>query len=95
MRKGILREYQRLLEDQRKFDLWLKANAILGSILMVGMLAMVLAASNVGGPDAAAAASPRSSNIATSIEISSGLRLLRLNWRKTKSAWHGTPDATT
>jgi hypothetical protein len=66
MRKGILREYQRLLEDQRKFDWWLNANAILGSILMVGMLAMALAASNVGGPDAAIAASPRSSNIATS-----------------------------
>jgi hypothetical protein len=66
MRKGILREYQRLLEEQRKFDSWLKANAILGSILMIGMLAMALAASNVGGPDAAIAASPRSSNIATS-----------------------------
>jgi hypothetical protein len=66
MRNGILREYQSLLEEQRKFDSWLKANAILGSILMIGMLAMALAASSVGGPDAAIAASPRSSNIATS-----------------------------
>jgi hypothetical protein len=33
-------------EDQREFDQWLKANAIVALIIMVGMLAMALAGSN-------------------------------------------------
>jgi hypothetical protein len=42
--KGISREYQELSpEDQRKFDGWLKANAILGSILASALLATALA----------------------------------------------------
>jgi hypothetical protein len=30
-------------EDQRRFDGWMKANAVLGFILFLGMLAMALA----------------------------------------------------
>jgi hypothetical protein len=54
-------------EDQRAFDRWLKANAILGFIIAVGLLAMALAGSNsVGRPDSAAADSSNSSDVATS-----------------------------
>jgi hypothetical protein len=52
-----MREYQKLSpEDQRTFDRWLKANAILGAIFAVGMLAMALAGINSAGPDAEIAA---------------------------------------
>jgi hypothetical protein len=41
--KSTSREYQRMSPgDQRRFDGWLKANAILGFILFLGMLAMAL-----------------------------------------------------
>ena len=54
-------------EDQREFDRWLKANAIVALIIMVGMLAMALAGSHsLGRPDAAVTDSPESSNIAAS-----------------------------
>lgn len=54
-------------EDQREFDRWLKANAILGLIIAVGLLAMALAGSNcMGRPDSAATDSPKSSDIVTS-----------------------------
>jgi hypothetical protein len=54
-------------EDQREFDHWLKANAIVALIIMVGMLAMALAGSNSGGrPDSAMTDSPQSSDIAAS-----------------------------
>ena len=44
MVKSTSWEYQRMSpEDQRKFDGWLKANAVLGFILFLGMLAMALA----------------------------------------------------
>jgi len=36
-------------KEQREFDRWLKTNAILGSILAVGMMAMALAGSNSAG----------------------------------------------
>jgi hypothetical protein len=37
-------EYQRMSpEDQRRFDGWMKANAVLGFILFLGMVAMALA----------------------------------------------------
>jgi hypothetical protein len=46
-------------EDQLEFDRWLKANAIVGSILAVGMLLMALGGSNSMRPtDAAAAVIP-------------------------------------
>jgi hypothetical protein len=39
--KSISREYQsQSPEGRRKFDRWLKANAIFGLILVVGLLAM-------------------------------------------------------
>src|SRR5262249_60279174 len=41
-------------EDQREFDRWLKANAIVALIMAVGMLAMALAGPNSSGrPDSA------------------------------------------
>ena len=54
-------------EDQREFDRWLKANAIFGLIIAVGMLAMALAGLNsVGRPDSAVTDGPKSSDVATS-----------------------------
>jgi len=54
-------------EDQREFDQWLKANAIVALIIMVGMLAMALAGSNSAGrPDSALTDRPESSDIAAS-----------------------------
>ena len=54
-------------EDQREFDRWLKANAILGLIIAGGLVAMALAGSNsMGRPDSAATDNPKSSDIATS-----------------------------
>jgi hypothetical protein len=53
------RDYQRMsLEDQRKFDGWLKANAVIGFILFLGMLAMALATITT---------SPTASSIAASV----------------------------
>jgi hypothetical protein len=44
MVRNTSREYQRMLpEDQRRFDGWMKANAVLGFILFLGMVAMALA----------------------------------------------------
>jgi hypothetical protein len=41
--------------DPRELDRWLKANAILGSLLAIGMLAMALAGLNLAArPDGAA-----------------------------------------
>lgn len=37
------------LDDQRTFDRWLKANAIIGSIFAVGVIAMAVAGYNSGG----------------------------------------------
>jgi hypothetical protein len=41
------------LRNPHGFDRWLKANAVLGSILAIGMLAMALASLNSGSPDGA------------------------------------------
>jgi hypothetical protein len=38
------------LEDRRKFDTWLNANLILGSIFAIGILAMAWAGYNSEGP---------------------------------------------
>ena len=52
-----MRKYQTSSpEDQRKFDRWLDANLILGSIFAIGMLAMAWTGYNTVGPDAAMAA---------------------------------------
>jgi hypothetical protein len=56
-REGFVRNYQTSSpEDRRKFDGWLDANLILGSIFAIGMLAMAWAGYNSVGPDAAIAA---------------------------------------
>ena len=51
------------LRNPHEFDSWLKANAVIGSLLAIGMLAMALAAITT---------SPKSSNVAgsTSHELS-------------------------
>ena len=47
-------------KEQREFDRWLKTNAVLGSILAIGMMAMALAGSNSAGrSDVAMAASTK------------------------------------
>jgi hypothetical protein len=52
-------------EDQREFDRWLKANAILGLIIAAGLVAMALAGSNSGGRSHSAATdAPKSSHVA-------------------------------
>jgi hypothetical protein len=52
-------EYQRMSpEDQRRFDGWMKANAVLGFILFLGMVAMALAT---------ATNSPTSSTVAVGV----------------------------
>ena len=44
MASNTSREYQRMSpEDQRRFDGWMKANAVLGFVLFLGMVAMALA----------------------------------------------------
>jgi hypothetical protein len=54
-------------EDQREFDRWLNANAILGLIIAIGLVAMALAGSNsMGRPDSAATDRSNSSDVATS-----------------------------
>jgi hypothetical protein len=50
MGNGIWRDYAR---NPREFDGWLKANAVVGSILAIGMLAAALAGLNTGRPDGA------------------------------------------
>jgi hypothetical protein len=48
--RNTLRDYRRAsLENQRKFDSWLEANAVLGFILFLGIMAMALAGLNSAG----------------------------------------------
>jgi hypothetical protein len=49
-------------EDQRSFNRWLKANAILGSIFTAGIIAMTVAGSMSAGPRDAAVASSTSAS---------------------------------
>jgi len=60
--------YSRLSpEDQRRFDRWLKANAIVGAILATGLIAMALTGSKSVGPrDAEVASGTKASDIAVS-----------------------------
>jgi hypothetical protein len=60
--------YRRLsAEDQRTFDRWLKANAIVGAILATGLIAMALTGSKSVGPrDAEVASSTKASDVAVS-----------------------------
>jgi hypothetical protein len=67
MWNGLSQQYQRLsAQDQRAFDRWISANAILGAVFAVGMLAMAVAGSNsLGRSDAAIAANPKAPIIVT------------------------------
>ena len=59
MRNRIGRDY---LSNPRQFDGWLRANAVLGLVLAIGMLAMALAGLYSGAPvDVANVASDLSS----------------------------------
>ena len=57
MTKGkAFRQYGRMsAEDQRAFDRWLAANAIIGSLFAAALVFMALAETNVAGPSRAAA----------------------------------------
>ena len=60
MRNGLSQQYERLLpEDQRTFDRWMRANAVLGAVLALGILAMAFAGFNAPGPDATIYAGPK------------------------------------
>ncbi len=64
----ISRNYMKMSpEDRRTFDRWLRANAIIGLIFAVGIIAMAVAGSNSGGSrDAAVAGNTKTSNVVAS-----------------------------
>jgi hypothetical protein len=65
MAMNTLRDYRRTsLEDQRKFDSWVNASAVLGLALFLGMLAMALGAITT---------SPTSSNVAAGVVVTPAL----------------------
>jgi hypothetical protein len=69
MGKGRVASYYRRLspEDQRTFDRWLKANAIVGAIFATGLIAMALTGSRSMGPaDAEVASRAKASDVAVS-----------------------------
>jgi hypothetical protein len=65
---GIVFYYRGLsLEDQRTFDRWLKANAVVGAIFATGLIAMALTgARSVGPRDAELASRTKASDVAVS-----------------------------
>jgi hypothetical protein len=70
----ISRTYMKMSpEDQRTFDRWLKANAIIGLIFAVGIIAMAVAGFNSGGSRGAAVAE----NTKASDVVASGQRRSR------------------
>ena len=62
MLHGVSYEYEKMSpEDRRKFDEWIGANAILGAVCAVGILAMAFAGfSSLGRSDAVIAANSKS-----------------------------------
>jgi len=70
MGKGHIAFYYRRLsaEDQRTFNRWLKANAIVGAMFLAGMIAMAVGSRSLGpGPhDPAVAGSKKPSETAMS-----------------------------
>ena len=69
MGKGRIASYYRELspEDQRTFDRWLKANAIVGAIFATGLIVMALTGSRSVGPrDAEVASRTKASDVAVS-----------------------------
>ena len=65
---AMSREFQNMSpEDQHTFDRWITANAVVGSIFAVGMLAMAVMGSNsVRHADTVITSSSNYSNVATS-----------------------------
>jgi len=64
MWNGLSQQYERMSpEDQRTFDCWIRANAIFGAVLAVGILAMAVAGFNAPEPDAAMSASAKASHV--------------------------------
>jgi hypothetical protein len=59
MGKRMLRDYQ---GNSREFDGWLKANAVIGSVLAIGLLAVAVAGLNAGRPDAGIELSSRATS---------------------------------
>jgi hypothetical protein len=69
MGKSGLASYYRGLspEDQRTFDRWLKANAVVGAIFATGLIAMALTgARSVGPRDAELASRTKAPDVAVS-----------------------------
>jgi hypothetical protein len=66
--KRVAREDQSISpEDQRKFDRWLTANALLSSIFEVGLIAMAVAGFvSEGARDAAVAETTKTSDVVAS-----------------------------
>jgi hypothetical protein len=65
MTKGeLLAKYRDLSpEEQRKFDRWLKANAIIASLFALGLVAMAINSSGLPGPDTAIAKGADSASV--------------------------------
>ena len=65
MTKGqVLQQYRTMsAEDRHTFDRWLKANAVLGSIVAGGLFAMAMAGGSGFGPGQAVAQSAEASEI--------------------------------
>ena len=55
-------------EDQRKYDRWLKASAVVGSIFAAAIVAMALAESNVLGTSQASAKSTHAAKVGATKE---------------------------
>ena len=74
MSKGeLLAKYRDLSpEDQRKFDRWLKANAVVATIFALGLVAMAVNSTGLPGPNTAIAKSADKANTAAAINGSLG-----------------------
>lgn len=56
-------------EDWREFDRWIRANAVIGSLLAAGLLVMAVAgAPSVGPGDATTAADSKGSEVGASVQ---------------------------
>lgn len=56
-------------QDRSEFDRWIKANAVIGSLLAAGLLAMAIAGMPSTGPgDAASAGNSQGSEVAASAQ---------------------------
>ena len=69
MTKGeLLARYRDLApEDQRRFDRWLNANAVVASIFALALVAMALSTAGLPGPETAAAKTADNGNAAASV----------------------------